>query len=261
MSAQLGWNQPSGEFLNFFIPRKSRKFREHSRTPIVSCTHAVRDFLASVEGDDSDPGLATQRDSFPTATGKRYSRNSVGGISSQKEGPGPPPVHFRVAYLAPASGTWRPSVSSGGGPSCIFDASGGESAFPVDLESTYAVEVDSCFVFVVLSCDFTGKNNGQLTVLPTLPRFHKRISAKTCICAGLDALALLRPHSANRLERTNASCAAHCTAWRRSVLHLGACELPEALDRRRALAGSDTFCESNYKSLSLSRSWTETVAS
>ena len=31
--------------------------------------------------------------------------------------------------------------------------------FQVDLESTYAVEVDSCFVFVVLSCDFTGMNN------------------------------------------------------------------------------------------------------
>ena len=166
--------------------------------------------------------------------------------------------YLRVAYLAPASGTCGPSVSSGGGPSCIFSASGGESAFQVDLESTYAVEVDSCFAFVVLSCDFTGMNNGQLSVLPTLPRIHKRISAKTCICAGLDASALLRPHSANRLERTNASCA---TAWRRSVLHLGACELPEALDRRRALAGSDTFSESNYKSLSLSRSGTETVAS
>ena len=95
--------------------------------------------------------------------------------------------YLRVAYLALASGMCGPSLSSGGGPSCIFNASGGESAFQVDLESTYAVEVDSCIVFVVVSCDFTGMNNGQLSVLPTLDRFHKRMSAKTCICAGLDA--------------------------------------------------------------------------
>ena len=192
----------------------------------------------------------------------RHMVRPVSSLGASSQFPPPPRSgYLRVVYLALASGMCGPSLSSGGGPSCIFNASGGESAFQVDLESTYAVEVDSCIDFVVLSCDFTGMNNGQLSVLPTLPRFHKRISAKTCICAGLDALALLRPHSANRLERTNASCAAHCTAWRRSVLHLGACELPEALDRRRALAGSDTFSESNYKSLSLSRSWTETVPS
>ena len=38
-----------------------------------------------------------------------------------------PPGHFRVAYLAPASGMCGPSVASGGGPSCIFNASGRES--------------------------------------------------------------------------------------------------------------------------------------
>ena len=38
-----------------------------------------------------------------------------------------PPGHFRVAYLAPASGMCGPSVASGCGPSCIFNASGRES--------------------------------------------------------------------------------------------------------------------------------------
>ena len=36
------------------------------------------------------------------------------------------------------------------------------SDFQLNLESTYAVEVDSCFVFVVLSCDFTRMNNGMV---------------------------------------------------------------------------------------------------
>ena len=36
--------------------------------------------------------------------------------------------HLRVACSAPASGVCGPSVSSGCGPSCIFNASGGESA-------------------------------------------------------------------------------------------------------------------------------------
>ena len=44
-----------------------------------------------------------------------------------------PPGHFRVAYLAPASGMCGPSVASGGGPSCIFNASGGESAAEAGL--------------------------------------------------------------------------------------------------------------------------------
>ena len=81
-----------------------------------------------------------------------------------------PSGHFRVAYLAPASGICRPSVSSGGGQICILMRLAENlqeklkcSNFQVDLESTYAVEVDSCFVFVVLSCDFTGMNNGQLS--------------------------------------------------------------------------------------------------
>ena len=38
-----------------------------------------------------------------------------------------PPGHFRVPYLAPASGMCGPSVASGNGPSCIFNASGRES--------------------------------------------------------------------------------------------------------------------------------------
>ena len=72
-----------------------------------------------------------------------------------------------MAYVAPASGMCGPSVSSRGAQAAPLMRLAENlqeklecTDFQVDLESTYAVEVDNCFVFVVLSCDFTGLNNG-----------------------------------------------------------------------------------------------------
>ena len=52
---------------------------------MVSCTHAVREFLPSEEGDDPDPGLAPRRDIVLTAK-KRFTLEPVWAASMHKGG-------------------------------------------------------------------------------------------------------------------------------------------------------------------------------
>ena len=69
----------------------------------------MRNFLASVQGDDSDPGLATQRDSFPTAKAGPSAQSTPLLRDAQKPWCGHPQCGRPADYLPWGTvGQWPP---------------------------------------------------------------------------------------------------------------------------------------------------------